>query len=313
MSEASISTVSAVIPTYNRARYVAEAIDSVLAQSRPLDEIVVVDDGSTDETPETLKQYGDAIRYVRQENLGPSAARNRGIKESHGDLVAFLDSDDLWVAQKIEMQLNFFHSNPGIDFAFGNMVSFSSESEGESAEIKDAAVEEYLVAHQMNLVRMFELLIVQNFVATGTVMARRTSLNRVGDFDESRFISEDYDYWLRAAVSCRWGFVNSILMKRRRHPGNLISNWTRWNMDTVRVLERTAKRLAVGRDGAEGLIDQKLRATYYDLGSAFLKQSDFKSAYTYLAAGCPLRTGENKWRLKLLAASALRHWPSKRQ
>jgi glycosyltransferase involved in cell wall biosynthesis len=311
MSEASMPTVSAVIPTYNRARHVVEAIDSVLAQSRPPDEIIVIDDGSTDDTAERLKKYGLGIRYVRQENRGPSAARNRGMKEAQGDFVAFLDSDDLWVSGKTEMQLNFFASNPHIDFVFGNMVSFSEEIDGESLEIKDPAIEDYLVAHQLNLERFFELLIVQNVVATGTVMARRVSLSRVGDFDESRAISEDFDYWLRAAVSCRWGFVNSILMKRRRHSGNLIASWTRWNIAMVRVLEGTARRLATGRPGADNLISRKLRATYYDLGSAFLKQRDFKSAFTYLDAGRPLRRAEYKWRLKLFAASALRHWPSK--
>src|ERR1022692_2070993 len=141
MSEASAPTVSAVIPTYNRARFVGEAIDSILAQSRPVDEIIVVDDGSTDNTVESLKKYGAAIRCVRHQNNGPSAARNRGVKESKCDFVAFLDSDDLWVPRKNELQLRFLVDNPGIEFVFGNMVYFSQENAAETLDIKNALVE----------------------------------------------------------------------------------------------------------------------------------------------------------------------------
>jgi glycosyltransferase involved in cell wall biosynthesis len=311
MSEATMPTITAVIPTFNRAQYVGEAIDSILAQTQPVSEIIVVDDGSTDDTAEIIKKYGPAIRCISQQNRGPAAARNRGIREARGDFVAFLDSDDLWVPKKIELQLDFFGRYPEIEFVFGNMVSFSTGTDRETPEIRDASVEDYLLAHSAGLENFFELLIVQNCVPTPTVMARHTSLKRVGDFDESRFIAEDLDYWLRAAICCRWGFVNSTLLKRRRHPDNLIASWTKRNVALVEVLERTARAAATGRPGAEDLINRKLREVCYDLGSAFLKQRDFKNAYTYLTAGRPLRTGENKWRLKLLAASALRHWPSK--
>jgi len=309
MSEASTPTVSAVIPTYNRAQFVGYAIESVLAQSRPVDEIIVVDDGSTDDTVERLKKYAPAVRCVSQENRGPSAARNRGIKEAHGDFVAFLDSDDLWAPRTIELQLDFFAHHPDTEFVFGNMVNFSQGTEKETPEIRDPAVESYLLANPAGLERFFELLIVQNIVATPTVMARRASLHQVGDFDETRSIAEDFDYWLRSAIRCRWGFVNATLSRRRRHTGNLIATWTRWNVALVQVLETTARSLAAARPGAEDLINRRLRALYYDLGSAFLKQCDFKRAHTYLAAGCPLRPGEYKWRLKLVAASAFRHWP----
>jgi len=311
MNEASTPTVSAVVPTYNRVQYVGEAIESILAQSRPLDEIIVVDDGSTDATLESLKKYGPALRCIRQQNRGPSAARNRGIREARGDYVAFLDSDDVWTPRKIEIQLDFFTRYPDIEFVFGNMVNFSQGTGCETAEIREAAVEEYLVAHPAALERFFEMLIVQNCVPTPTVMARRTSLKRVGDFDESRSVAEDLDYWLRAAAVCRWGFVNSTLLRRRRHPDNLIGNSTRRNVALVEVLDGTARAMATGRPGAEELINRRLRAIYYDLGSAFLKQRDFKNAHAYLTAGRPFARGETKWRLKLLAASALRHWPSK--
>lgn len=97
--------ISVVIPTYNRAHYVCEAIDSVLAQTYKNIEIIAVDDGSTDNTKDIIQQYSSRIKYIYQNNAGPSAARNNGIKQSNGDLIAFLDSDDIWLAEKLERQV----------------------------------------------------------------------------------------------------------------------------------------------------------------------------------------------------------------
>src|SRR3990167_8128796 len=97
--------VSVVIPTYNYARYLPQAIDSVLGQTYPHIEVVVVDDGSTDESRDVLRAYGSRIRWVQQERQGVSAARNRGVRESRGDLVAFLDADDRWLPTKLERQV----------------------------------------------------------------------------------------------------------------------------------------------------------------------------------------------------------------
>ncbi len=107
--------VSVIIPTYNRASLVVEAVDSVLAQSFRNLELIVIDDGSTDETGVRLAAYGDRLRYNRQERSGVSAARNRGLALACGEWVAFLDSDDLWQPKKLEVQVNFFVKNPGAE------------------------------------------------------------------------------------------------------------------------------------------------------------------------------------------------------
>ena len=112
-------TISAVIPTYNRRDMVCEAIDSALTQTYPCHEIIVVDDGSTDGTGELLREkYGDRIRYIRQENAGPSAARNRGIEAATGEWIAFLDSDDLWVEEKNELQIIILSHNANLNYAW---------------------------------------------------------------------------------------------------------------------------------------------------------------------------------------------------
>src|SRR5947209_13220762 len=98
-------SVSVIIPTYNHGRFIADAIESVLAQTYPVSEIIVVDDGSTDETQEVVEKFGEKVRYIEQANAGVSAARNTGIENSDGDLVAFLDADDTWLPEKIEKQV----------------------------------------------------------------------------------------------------------------------------------------------------------------------------------------------------------------
>src|ERR1044072_212389 len=108
------ASVSVVIPTYNSGPYLLEAIDSLLAQTLLPSEIIVVDDGSSDDTPARLKDYRGRIRYIYQENMGVSAARNRGIEAANGDFIAFLDADDIWHPRKLEFQMETFARIPAL-------------------------------------------------------------------------------------------------------------------------------------------------------------------------------------------------------
>jgi glycosyltransferase involved in cell wall biosynthesis len=275
-------TISVIIPTYNRAELLCDAIDSVLSQTCPVSEIIVVDDGSTDDTVGRLKTYGTTIKYLNQRNQGPGAARNHGIRESKGDFITILDSDDIWVPQKLEIQLRFAEQNPGVDFIFGKMVNVFQDTglETEDFIIPDAL--RYLTENASNLERLFELLISQNFIPTSTLMARREAVTRVGFFDEKRRIAEDLDYWLKAAIQSRWGFVDEVLIKRRRHSGNLISDWIKWNIAAYHVLEDTARPLSLLRQNATEILERRLRELNYDIGSAYFKQGRMKSAYPFL-------------------------------
>ncbi len=118
--------ISVIIPVYNAEPHLAETISSVLSQSRPPEEVIVVDDGSTDRTPEVAAQFQDRIRYLQQENQGPGAARNRGIQASQGDLLAFLDSDDLWAPHKLQTQVEALDKNPNAGLVFCHMTQFIS-------------------------------------------------------------------------------------------------------------------------------------------------------------------------------------------
>src|ERR1700678_803249 len=122
-------TISVIIPTYNRADLIGQALESALAQTHPADEIIVVDDGSTDDTERVVAQYAGQVRYMRQVNAGPSAARNRGIQAASGDFIALLDSDDLWVKDRLERQLAALTLHPGLDFIFGLEAKFNSANQ----------------------------------------------------------------------------------------------------------------------------------------------------------------------------------------
>jgi glycosyltransferase involved in cell wall biosynthesis len=111
---------SAVIPAYNAEKHIARAIDSVLAQTRPADEIIVVDDGSIDKTPDVVRSFGDKVIFIQQENAGASAARNTGINAASGDWIAFLDADDEWLPSRLELQFKHLNNYPDLVWITGN-------------------------------------------------------------------------------------------------------------------------------------------------------------------------------------------------
>jgi len=178
--------VSVIIPTYNRAWIVTDAIDSVLSQTYTDFELIVVDDGSTDDTADLLSTYQNRIIGIRQENAGVSAARNRGIRESSGRLIAFLDSDDLWLPKKLERQSAFFKENPEA------MVCQTEET-----WIRNGKQVNPKKRHQKESGIFFERSLGLCLVSPSAVMIRRSFFDAVGLFDESLPACEDYDLWLR--------------------------------------------------------------------------------------------------------------------
>lgn len=204
--------VSVIIPTWNRAEFVRDAIDSVLAQDYPSLELLVIDDGSTDATPEVVRSYGDKVRYIRQANGGAASARNRGIAEATGEFVAFLDSDDLFLPGKLTEQVREFARQPEVVMVY-SWFSILDASGRERLGRRFAAtgqIARSLVAHSM-----------QGPLATPTVMVRRAALLAAGGFDETMRLSEDTDLWCRLARLGPVGLVPRVLVQVRRHDGNL--------------------------------------------------------------------------------------------
>ena len=184
-------TVSVIIPTYNRGWIVRDAIDSVLGQAYADFELIVVDDGSSDRTPQILDAYGDRLRVIRQANQGVSAARNRGIGESSGTLIALLDSDDIWLPKKLAVQVDFFKRNPAALIC-----------QTEEIWIRNGLRVNPGKRHRKPSGMIFERSLELCLVSPSAVMVRRELFEKVGLFDESLPACEDYDLWLR--VGCRF-------------------------------------------------------------------------------------------------------------
>lgn len=273
-------TISVIIPTYNRANYIVPAIESVLCQTTPVDEILVIDDGSTDNTAEMVANLAK-VRYIRQKNAGPSAARNRGIRESQGSLIAFHDSDDLWAPNKIALQIAQFGRNPNLDFTFGYMSNFSSDHDPIVPEIKDLAIDRALNAGSDDVQNAFNLLLEDNFIPTPTVLLKRTCIERVGAFDESLRCAEDYDLWLRIAAAARIGFVNQVLLRRRRHESNLVNDFELRSKSQLEVLRKLSKSQRLSTEQIETLRSQQDKALY-DLGSYYFKRRNFPASWVLL-------------------------------
>jgi hypothetical protein len=210
--------VSVIIPTYNRAGYVVEAIDSVLAQTFNEHEIIVVDDGSTDNTKEVLAKYGDRLRYIYQANAGVSSARNHGIQEAKADWIAFLDSDDIWFPEKLAVQMEFVHKYPDVvlhtvnvevpeeEHAAANSFGHCGFTPGHVDEV----IEKPFLTH-------FKY---RTLVMPPAVMVKKGSLIQAGLFDTQLSICEDYDLMCRMALQGKWGVTNQVLAKAfRREEG----------------------------------------------------------------------------------------------
>ena len=183
--------VTVIIPTYNRGWIIHEAIDSVLDQDFNDYELIVVDDGSEDNTLEILEAYGKAIKVLQQGNRGVSAARNRGIEESTGRLIAFLDSDDLWLPKKLSTQVKFFENNAD---ALINQTQEIWNRNGLRVNPKKR--------HHKFSGMIFERSLELCLVSPSAVMIAKDLFDTVGVFDENLPACEDYDLWLR--ISCRY-------------------------------------------------------------------------------------------------------------
>ncbi|HLV01181.1 MAG TPA: glycosyltransferase, partial [Acidobacteriota bacterium] len=219
------STVSVIIPCFNSARFVAEAVNSVLKQTRPPDEIIVVDDGSTDDTADVLNRFKGQISYIRQENRGPSTARNTGIQAATGELICFLDADDIWLPEKLERQLDFITQNLDVG------LLFTDEEEIEAASGR--VLQPSLLSSRKRFERpnlpgyvsnAVEQLLLENFIPTSTVMTRRSCLKVSGLFDEKLQVSEDRDLWTRLAANFPVAVLPEVLAVKRVHSDNISSN-----------------------------------------------------------------------------------------
>jgi glycosyltransferase involved in cell wall biosynthesis len=214
--------VSVIISTYNRAHFLSEALESVLSQDYSDFELLVVDDGSDDETYNVIKPYLSQIGYIWQENRGVSSARNLGIGLARGEYIAFLDSDDLWKREKLRVQVRFMEER-------GFSVSYTEE-----IWIRKGVLVNPKKRHKKFSGRIFEKVLPLCLISPSSMMVRREVFEKIGLFDESLPVCEDYEFGIRLAKSYEIGLIEErLIVKRGGHPDQLSKRY--WGMDRFRV------------------------------------------------------------------------------
>jgi len=207
--------VSVIIPTYNRAHFLGETIQSVLNQTYKDFEIVIVDDGSTDKTEELVKSFSDGrLRYIKLgKNTGSSAApRNAGLKAASGKYIALLDSDDAWLPNKLKLEVEFLDTHPSVSMVCSNYTYFGSRGRP-----KKTGFEGVPLASGYGLKELF----FHNPISASAVLIKKSCFEKVGDFDESLVQCGDVDMWLRIAAHFEIDYINTPLSKYRFHERNM--------------------------------------------------------------------------------------------
>ena len=244
-----MSTVSVIIHTYNNERFMAETVESVLNQTYKDYEIIVVDDGSADGTRDALMPYMQKIRYHYKENGGIASAKNAGISLSETEFVAFLDHDDLWVPDKLQLQMEHFNENPQIGLVYAKYTSFRDGKELRTKPEKGYSG------------WIFKELLSKSFIQTSTVVVKRECLDAVGPYDETFSLGDEYDMFLRISKKFQCGFIDKGLTRYRVHDTNASNNDFLFDNENLGVYKKIYNNFT-DLDGVEKKILRKRIARY---------------------------------------------------
>ena len=251
--------VSVIIPSYNMARYLPKSVASALAQTYANFEVVIVDDGSSDNTSEVVRQWADdpRVRVHRQANGGLSHARNQGIAHSSGPYIALLDADDIWMPHKLSLQMALFKDRPQVGVVFSNYERMNDN-------------EEFMPMGPTAMYRgkVSGRLLIENFVPASSAVVRRTCFERCGGFEVALKTGEDYEMWLRLSAHTEFDFVPEALMRYRIWGGSMSRDYRGRFETAIRVMQRFL-------DQNPGLVDKQVvneawAHTYTSRGNATL-------------------------------------------
>jgi glycosyltransferase involved in cell wall biosynthesis len=218
--------VSVIIPTYNREKIITRAIDSVFAQTYQDFEIIVLDDGSQDNTKAVVEGYGTKVHYFYQNNKGIAGARNAGMHQAAGEYIAFLDSDDYWLPGKLERQMALFSEHP--EYGMAACQCGSVQIDGTYREKNRPGKSGWILYDLFN----------KNFIRTSSAVITRTCLEKVGGFDEALREGEEYDYWLRIAAEFAVGFINEPLTVYVDNTDGMSTDSLTGRLHRLKVLEK---------------------------------------------------------------------------
>ena len=272
------SLVTVVIPAFNAAKYIGEAIQSVLDQTHTNLQILVIDDGSTDNTDEVAAGFGADVEYVHRENAGACAARNHGIRLAKGTYVAFLDADDAWLPDKLARQVDVLETHPDFGAVHGDSTRMNEKGEplpgdppGEK-QSRDGDV--FMEFFEANL----------SVILTSTVMVRRSCIDEIGVFDGGGEVVDDHDFFLRLAAHYPIGYIREPLLRYRVLPGSLSRLRA---VQRVEQHEETLRRaIAANPERFDGLppgyFEQRWQAFYRWAGMMLYYQGEYRAARPHL-------------------------------
>jgi glycosyltransferase involved in cell wall biosynthesis len=270
---------SVVIATFDHARYVGAAIESALAQTLPGVEVVVVDDGSTDDTASVLARYGDRIRVVRQPNRGLAAARNAGVALARGHAIAFLDADDVIAPGKLAAQVAVLEREPAVGWTYCDV-----EIRRPGRRRATTASARFRYAGRRLDGALFGELVHGNFIPAIAPLVRRQALDAAGPFDETLTALEDWDLWLRLSLVAEARYLPDVLATYRLRRGGMSQDRRRMDASRFRVLDALRHRhpealAALGRRGRRVVAD-----VHNWFGYQAYASRDFRAASRRLAS-----------------------------
>ena len=283
--------VSVVLTCYNGARWISVAIESILAQTYKNFELVVIDDGSTDNSKEIVSSYlcDERVRYIYQENRGFSAAVNRGIKESRGDLIGFIGQDDLWLQNKLELQVEYLYNHKYVDLVHSSY--YAIDTQGRIIGIRTVEIPNVSSKREF-----IEKLFLRNFIGFETVLVKRQCFDKGGFFDERMVGFSDHDMWLRISGNFNIeGYIDMPLVKKREHVLQLSKVRA---IGTLRDEFLLVNKAVHQYPFLKKVEQKKLASLYYILGTVMLQKGDNKKAKQEFFKSFRLRP----WKFKAVIA-----------
>lgn len=287
-----MTKVSIIVPTYNCAKYIPEAVESILSQSFKDYEIIVVDDGSTDNTKDVLSPYLEKglIKYIYQENQGPGAARNTGINQAQGKYISFLDSDDVLLENSLLKRVDFLEKYSDLDMVFSDYIYETKNSRNSRLQELNFTkfVKEAIEAKEDGCL-IFNAVFYREYLRftiwpiwTGTVMLKKDTVKDTGMFRTDISIAEDVDLWIRIIKKYKVGFINEVLSCYKRIQSNLTKDYEQYIVNGVqlriKILNNELRENTVNRVDVETIkiIKNKIFLDYLELGRHYLRNFKLK-------------------------------------
>ncbi|MFN3531871.1 MAG: glycosyltransferase family 2 protein [Candidatus Brocadia sp.] len=261
------SLVSVILPTYNCAPFLPDSLGSVLSQAYDFYEIIVVDDGSTDNTKEVLKPFMQRIKYIHlEQNRGLPNARNIGIQSAQGKYIAFLDADDLWLPEKLQTDVNYFDQHPEVSMLYSRHINIDEKGYALGGERKKRLPSGNI------FIRLFSE---QNFIIASSVVVRKEVFEAAGLFDEQLINCQDWDMWLRITFYFKAAGINKPLVKYRHNPRSLSKNRDNVLKYQKEVIDKTYAAFKDTMCGmSEKLYKKRLASHYAKVGRYYLRMGN---------------------------------------